>query len=215
MKKIKELYAFDIHCENRFAEIMVKRAEQLKKKAEVNFRTINMKRLYEEVFLIVDIYNDAWSKNWGFVPMEKAEIKQLADELKDIADPRMIFFAEVNGVAAGFGLGLPDANIAFKKIKNGKLFPFGIFKLLWYLKGPGKKAINRIRIPILGVRQAYQPLGLGALLFTEYLSRAPKAGYPTGEASWILEDNQSMMRAAEKMQGKKTKTYRIYEQSLQ
>ncbi len=214
-KKCKDMYAFNIYHNNEFAPKLIAQAERLKKRADVKFRCINMKKLYEEIFLLVEIFNDAWSTNWGFVPMEKDEIIKFAKELKDIVDPRLIFFAEVKGEAVGFGLAIPDINIAFKKIKDGKLFPFGLPKLLWYLKGPGKKAIKRCRIPILGVRKKFQPMGIGSLLFLEYLKQAPGYGYPTGEASWILEDNISMIKAAEKMVGEKTKTYRVYEQSLQ
>ena len=100
-------------------------------------------------------------------------------------------------------------------MKDGKLFPTGIFKLLWNLKGPGrKKTINRCRILTLGIKKAYRELGIGPLLYSEYLKRGPARGCPVGEASWILEDNKPMNRALEHMCGERTKVYRLYDKAL-
>ncbi len=215
LKKTRDMFAINIHGTEQFDDRMVAQAERLRQRSDVSFRTIRMKEVYQEVQKIITIFNDAWSDNWGFVPMNDEEIKKFADELKLIVDPELILFAMVKGKEVGFGVGLPDANQVFKKIPDGRLFPFGIFKLLWFLKGPGKRsAINRCRIPILGVLKEYQPLGIGPLLYLEYYKRGPANGYPIGEASWILEDNAAMLKAAEKMKGRKSKTYRVYEQPL-
>ena len=110
---------------------------------------------------------------------------------------------------------MPDVNQAIKKVHDGRLFPIGLFKLLWNLKGPGrKKTINRCRILTLGIKKDYRPLGIGPLLYAEYLKRGPANGYPCGEASWILEDNAAMNKAALHMQGEKYKVYRIYDRAL-
>jgi hypothetical protein len=106
-------------------------------------------------------------------------------------------------------------NQVFHKVKDGKLFPTGIFKLLWNLKGPGrKKTIDRCRILTLGIRKQFQQYGIGPLLYTEYLTSGPARGYKMGEASWILEDNKPMNKALEAMCGQRTKVYRIYDRTL-
>jgi hypothetical protein len=106
-------------------------------------------------------------------------------------------------------------NQAFKKIPDGKLLPFGLLKLLWNTKGPGRRStISRCRILTLGIKKAYRNFSLGPLFYTEYLRRGPAAGYPVGEASWILEDNRAMNRALELMCGRRTKVYRIYDRAI-
>ena len=139
----------------------------------------------------------------------------MAKDMKGIMDPELCLIAEIRGEVAGFALTLPDVNQAIKKVKDGKLFPTGIFKLLWNLKGPGKKkTINRCRILTLGIKQVYREVGIGPLLYTEYLRRGPALGYQVGEASWILEDNKPMNKALQMMCGERTKVYRIYDRSL-
>ena len=121
----------------------------------------------------------------------------------------------MRGQPAGFALALPDVNQAFKKVRDGKLFPTGLMKLLWNIKGPGRrKTITRIRILTLGIKRAYVEHGIGPLLYTEYYKRGPAAGYKVGEASWILEDNGPMNKALARMFGERSKAYRIYERPL-
>lgn len=168
-----------------------------------------------EIKRVLDIYNDAWEKNWGFVPMSDEEFRHMAKDMKSILDPNLLLIAEVRGEPVAFALALPDVNQAIKKVKNGKLLPFGLLKLLWNTKGPGRKTtINRCRVLTLGIKKQYQALGVGPILYLEYLKRGPASGYPVGEASWILEDNVAMNRALEHMCGKRTKVYRIYDRTL-
>jgi hypothetical protein len=174
-----------------------------------------MKKFEAEVKMILGIYNDAWEKNWGFVPMNEEEFLHMAKDMKAVLDPNMLLIAEVRGEPVAFALALPDVNQAMIKIKDGKLFPTGLVKLLWNLKGPGKrKTINRARMITLGIKRDFRNYGIGPLFYSEYFTRAPKYGYPSGEASWILEDNVAMNRALEHMCGEKTKTYRIYDRAL-
>ncbi|MBC7690345.1 MAG: N-acetyltransferase [Methylotenera sp.] len=216
LKKAKDLLAYDIDGRKvKFSERMMAQVEKLKQGGVVTFRTLDPKNFDKEVEMILDIYNDAWEKNWGFVPMDAEEFKHMAKDMKMIMDPELVLIAEVRGVPAGFSLTLPDVNQVFKKIKDGKLLPTGLFKLLWNLKGPGKRStINRCRILTLGIKKQYREFSIGPLLYAEYLKRGPAAGYSVGEASWILEDNRPMNRALEHMCGERTKVYRIYEQSL-
>jgi hypothetical protein len=213
-KKAKDLYAYEINSARKFSEKLLAQAERLRQNAQIKFRPVRMKDFDAEIDRIIDIYNDAWEKNWGFVPMAPEEFRHMAKDMKAIVDPELLLIAEVRGEAVGFGLALPDVNMAIKRVKNGKLFPTGIFKLLWFLKGPGRKKTSRCRIVTLGIKKAYRELGLGPLFYAEYFKRGPAQGYPAGEASWILEDNIAMNRAAEHMAGKRTKAYRIFEKSL-
>lgn len=216
LKKAKDLWAYDIDSKKvKFSDKLLAQAEKLKQGGHVTFRTVRMNEFEKEVDRILEIYNDAWEKNWGFVPMSPEEFRHMAKDMKAIVDPNLLLIAEVRGQPAAFALALPDVNQAFKKIPDGKLFPFGLLKLLWNAKGPGRrKTIKRCRVLTLGVKKAYREVGVGPLLYAEYLQRGPAAGYPVGEASWILEDNVPMNRALQHMCGEKTKVYRIYDKTL-
>lgn len=216
MTKKKDVYAYILDGRgSRFSEKLLSHAERLKTRHKIRFREVDFSRFKEEVELIMEIYNDAWQNNWGFVPLEEDEIWHLAKELKPITDPRLVFIAEVNGEPAGFSLTVPDVNQVLYGIHDGKLFPTGLAKLLWNLKGPGrKKTMNRVRIIALGFKKKFEGLAIGPLLYAEYYRRSVQLGYRYGEASWILEDNAAMNKALERMHGKRYKTYRIYEKPI-
>ena len=216
LKKAKDLYAYLIDGRKiKISEKLLAQAERLKQGGVVTFRTIDVKDFDNEIERILEIYNDAWESNWGFVPMDPDEFRHMAKDMKAILDPELVLIAEVKGVAAAFALALPDVNQAIHKVKDGKLFPTGIFKLLWNLKGPGKRrTINRCRIVTLGIRKAYRNYGIGPLLYVEYFKRGPARGYPVGEASWILEDNVQMNKALQRIAGERYKTYRVYERKV-
>lgn len=215
LAKAKDLFAYDLKVGDKFSPAVYRQAERLKAKAGVRFRSINMKNFERDASMIREIYNDAWEKNWGFVPMNDEEFAHMAKDLKMIVDPELALIAEVDGKAVGFSVTLPDVNQALRKIPKGKLLPLGLPKLLWHLKGPlRRKTINRCRIVILGVKKAYQDFGLGPLFYVETYDRAERGRYVGGEASWVLEDNIPMNKALERMCGKRTKVYRIYEKTL-
>jgi hypothetical protein len=216
LAKSKDLLSYIIDSRvGKFSDRLLAQAEKIKESGSVTFRTVKMNDYDNEVAKILEIYNDAWEKNWGFVPMTPEEFRHMAKDMKMILDPELLLIAEVRGEPAAFALALPDVNQVFKKIPDGKLLPFGLFKLLWNLKGPGKKkTLNRCRVLTLGIKKKFQMLGIGPVLYLEYLRRGPAAGYPAGEASWILEDNIPMNRALEHMCGKRTKVHRLYDKSL-
>ncbi len=215
LSKAKDLYGYRLDSKNKFSERLVAQAERLKRRGSVSFRPVNMKDFDGEIERILEIYNDAWEKNWGFVPMNREEFHHMAKDLKLILDPELLLIAEVKGEMAGFALALPDANLAVAKVRDGELLPTGILKLLWHLKGPArKKTINRCRVITLGIKKAYQQYGIGPLFYNEYVTKCPKLGYKFGEASWILEDNAQMNRALEMMCGERNKVYRIYDRAL-
>lgn len=211
MKKAMDLYAYDIAADYfNHSNKLQRVAERLRKKSNIRVRTVNMKDFKNEVEIIRQVYNDAWSRNWGFVPMSEEEFDHLAKDLKQIVDPRVVLIAEqaFDGStprAVGFLLAVPDLNRALKKI-SGRLLPLGLLKLLWH-----SRKINSIRVITMGGILEFQNLGMGSIFLDEIYRRGPAAGFPTGEMSWVLENNVMMNRAAELIGGRRTKTYRIYE----
>jgi GNAT superfamily N-acetyltransferase len=171
-------------------------------------RQLDLKRLPDEVEKIKDVYNSAWERNWGFAPLTDAEIARLATDLKPIVDPRFALLAEVHGEPIGFALALPDYNQALKHV-HGRLFPFGIFKLLWY-----RRRIDGLRVFTLGLKPEYHRRGIDALFYVHIYRKGLAAGYRTAEAGWIIEDNWGMRRALERLGAHVHKTYRVYGKPL-
>lgn len=212
-KKAMDLYAYSIDAENfNFSDKLKRVSDRTRERSGISVRTVNLKDFEREVEIVRQVYNDAWSDNWGFVPVSREEFEHLAKDLKQIVDPNVVFIAEridANGnEPIGFFLAVPDLNRALKKI-NGRLFPFGLLKLLWH-----SRKINFIRIITMGVIKKYQNLGTAAIFYDAIYNGVPEHGYPYGEMSWVLENNLLMNRAAELIGGKRTKTYRIYELPL-
>ncbi len=206
LKKIKDLYAYKIEHDKVRKENKISRvAELAKKRYNVKLTEINMKDFKNELEKVKYVYNKAWAPNWGFIPMTDEEIDLLAKDLKPIVDPSLVLFAEVNGETVGFSLVMPDYNEIFINM-NGRLFPFGIFKLFTQ-----RKKITWARIITLGIIPEYQQRGIAAIFFDAIIDRAHARGIDKGEASWVLEDNLMMTRSAEMMKGELYKKYRIYQ----
>jgi hypothetical protein len=212
--KIKDLYAFNLKAPQEFEPRIAKVAELVKKKGNIRFRPIDMKNFQRDVDLIREIYNDAWEKNWGFVPTDDAEFAHMAKSMKDVIWPNYCLLAFIEDKPIGFSLSLPDINQVLKEIPSGKLLPFGIFKLLNGLR-PKAKKINRVRVITLGVKKAFRGTGVASVFYYETYKQCMKDGMWGGEASWILEDNREMLSAIESFGGVPPyKTYRIYEKLL-
>lgn len=175
----------------------------------ITIRYLSLKTIMDEVPSLLKVYNEAWENNWGFIPMTKKEFEHTVQDLKLIADPDFAYIAEHNGKPVGFSISLPDVNEITRTFKKGRLFPFNIFKLL-----AKKKKFKKVRIITTGVIEAYRKKGIEAIFFAENILNARKKNLLGGEASWILESNQEMVAAAEKLNGKKYKTYRIYSYDL-
>lgn len=175
---------------------------------EIKFRSIDRRRLREEIRLVNALFNDAWRENWGFVPMTEAELEFMADELKMVLDPRLTYVAELNGQPIAFAIALPNINPLIKRI-GGRLFPFGWLRLLL-----GARKVDSFRVCLLGVRREYQKSGIGVLFSFQMLRDALKAGARAAEMSWILETNRGMIAPLERMGAKPYKRYRIYEKEL-
>lgn len=207
-EKARDLLAYRIPTATP-PERAVRGMERILKREGATIRSLDMGRFAQEVATIQRIYNAAWQRNWGFIPMTEAEIGHMAKELKPVVDPALCLFAEVDGKAVGFSLALPDLNQALRHLPNGKLFPFGIFRLLWE-----RRKIDRLRVITLGLEPGWQKSGLGAALYVNTFQRGAPLGYRWAEASWILEDNTEMRRPLEKMGADAYKTYRVYESTL-
>ena len=173
-----------------------------------------MRRLDEEVRTLTGILNDAWAGNWGFTPTTEAETKALASTLRLVIDPRLTWFAEIDGEPAGFMVRLPNINEAIRDL-GGKLLPFGWAKLIWRLKGKGLKTG---RVPLMGVKRKFAASRRGQLLPFQLIDAvaqsARRLGYERYELSWVLEDNLAMRRICDAGGARVYKTYRLYEKAL-
>lgn len=188
---------------------IIKRAEK-----QVKIRSFRKSNFDEDLKIIGDIFNDAWSENWGFIPFTEAEFIQLGKDFKRLLDFELVKIAEVDGAPAAFLVVLPNINEAIRDL-NGRLLPFGWLKLLWRLK---VKFPETARIPLMGVRKQYHDSLLGAALafMVIHAVQAPglKRGIKKVELSWILEDNKGMRDIIESIGGVAYKRYRIYSKDL-
>jgi len=210
LNKVKDLYAWYLDVRDReLPEKLTRVAAIVTSKYKITLRNIILKNLDQDLELIREVYNNAWSRNWGFVPLTSDEIDYLANDLKQVAREELILLAEKDGKPVGFSMTLPNINEVLIKIRNGKLFPTGIFRLL-----TGMKKIKTVRVLTLGVVKELQNIGLGAVFYLETIKRARKLGMAAGEMSWILEDNQPMNSAIEMLGSKLHKKYRIYHQKF-
>lgn len=205
--KSKDLLAYYM-ADAAPTERMLRLSDAMRERFKVTTRTLDRSRFWEEVALVRDVYNEAWEKNWGFIPMTDDELTYLAKQLKPVVEPTLVIFAYVAGELAGFGLALPDLNVALKPMK-GNLFPFGWMKALWY-----QRKINTARVVILGVFERFRRSGVGELIELEMLRNAPKKGIVNAEFSWILEDNAMMRAPLDKMGAKVYRVYRMYDMPI-
>ncbi|MBL7775270.1 MAG: hypothetical protein JNK89_04665 [Saprospiraceae bacterium] len=175
----------------------------------VTIRQINMKKYDQEIERFLPVYNASWAENTGFVPMTPDEVRQIGKDLKQVIDPDYVYFAEKDGEIIGVSLTIPNVNEVQIKLKRGRLFPFGIFKLLF-----GLKKIKSIRILALGTLKEYRRLGVDVCFYVRNINTSLRKGIHRGEASWILENNDMMNRALEHIHGRVYRKYRLYEKQL-
>ncbi len=211
--KAKDLLAYWIQADftpPRYLEALVARTG-----SRVRLRSLRSDRFQEDMAIIQDIFEDAWSQNWGFVPFTKAEFAELAKNLKILVPTDFIRIAEVDGEPAAMMVVFPNINEAIGDL-NGRLLPLGWLRLLWRLKVASPKTA---RVPLMGVRRCYQGSKLGATLALMMISalQAPvlKRGIREAEMSWILEDNKGMCNIIESIGGVPYKRYRIYQKDLE
>ena len=212
--KAKDLYAYIIDTgiiEGNIQNLprkVLKAAEAARRNPRIVVRNLNMRDFDREVERAWKVYNSAWSKNWGFVPMTRKEFEHMAYGLKPFLDPDLIFAAEADGEPVGVSVTLPDLNIPLHKM-NGRLFPFGWIKFLWY-----KRKIDTARFFMMGVIEEYRTRGIDAIFYLETAKAMLRKGYVRCEMSWILEDNTMMNRIIRRLGGRVYKVYRIYEKKL-
>ncbi|HEX7279178.1 MAG TPA: hypothetical protein VF255_06080 [Solirubrobacterales bacterium] len=184
-------------------------AEKALREEGIVIRNMRKREMAAEVRRFMDVYNEAWGDNWGFVPITDAEVEFQAKNLKQVLDEEWTFMAEKDGEVVGAALTLPDVNQVMATM-NGRLLPFGWAKFLL-----GKRRIDRLRVFALGVKHDYRHTGVAAGLYLEHIKLA---AHPDkihwGEMGWILETNKPMNRAMEGMGGKIVKKYRLYERRL-
>jgi GNAT superfamily N-acetyltransferase len=209
LEKEMDMYAFRVTQASVTLD-RIYRAEEIVRRRlpKLRIREIDTKNLDQEVEIVRDIFNRAWSQNWGFIPLSKEELEDLAEDLKLILDPKVAHIAEIDGEPVAFSIALPDLNQALKHT-DGTLFPTGIFKLLWH-----RRNIDQIRTALMGVIPKYQGKGIDALLHKEAIINGKEVGYKSSELSWVLESNKNMIRVAEKIGASIEKTYRMYTKEL-
>jgi len=206
LTKAKDLYAYGGLAPSVDVQKIERVANRALAKHEFRIRPIDMKNFDADVMRVWEVYNSAWSRNWGFVPMTREEFFLMGKEMKQILKPELVLIGEVRGKVVGFALALPNVNHALKKAK-GNLFPAGLLKILYY-----QRLIKDVRVFALGVTEEYRTTGVAAGFYATLVRNALKLGYDGEcEMSWILEDNTLMNRSAELMGARRYKTYRIYE----
>lgn len=205
MRKAKDLYAYLSNANTISMEKIERVAEKALRSTGVTVRPIDMKNFKADVERVWEVYNAAWERNWGFVPMTREEFAAMGKEMKQILKPDLVLIGEVKDRVVGFALALPDVNQALKPA-GGRLFPTGLVKILYH-----QRLIKSVRVLALGVVEEYRASGLAAGFYATLVRNARKLGFGDCEMSWILEDNVLMNRSLEVMGAKRYKTYRIYE----
>jgi GNAT superfamily N-acetyltransferase len=218
LDKAMDLYMWELRLDEveeqgGFHPMIVAAAEKVVTEHGVTIRHMNKRDFEAELGRFLEVYNAAWERNWGFVPLNEKEVRHYAQDLKPILDERWTWIAERDGEVLGASLTLPDVNTPLAHM-NGRLLPIGWAKFLWW-----KRRIEAIRVFALGVKPEYQHLGIAANFYVEHIENAKanaRAGKGVwwGEMGWILETNEPMNRAMEGMGGKIVKRYRLFEKVL-
>ena len=214
-QKAMDLYAYELTVEVfNWPEKLVRVVEKLKSRAKFRVRPGNIQRFREELDRIKKVYNSAWERNWGFVPLTDAEIEHMAAQLIRFVDPDLVFIAEVDDEPIGFSLTLPDLNQALRKAYPRPGVPewWTLIKLLYYWKV--RRVVDTIRVLAMGVVESWRAQGVSALFYYETAKAALPKGYRRAEMSWILENNLMMNRDIRAMGGRLYKIYRMYELPL-
>lgn len=206
-QKAKDLFQYQT-VNNQLPEELVARVQRIATRQNITLRQINMKDFDAEVERIKRIYNGAWERNWGFVPMTDAEIDHMAADLKKVVVPELVVFVEKDGKTIGFAAALPDLNEALKANPSGRLFP-GILKVLW-----AARKIRRIRILLLGLEKEYRRTGADVLMYHWIWDKGYAKGFRWAEAGWILEDNTPMNNGMNRLGFEHYKTLRLYDRPL-
>ncbi len=206
--KAKDLWSWIMDDVSAEVPRVAKLAERVHRRPGLVLRTLDMRHFDRDIQLIREIFNDSWRDNWAFAPITPEEIAFTAKKLKAILKPEIVHFIEIDGKPAAMSVGLQDVNKALKPI-NGKLWPFGLVRLLW-----GLRSLDQGRLIALGVRKEHRNKGLEALLYHEAVCAGRKLGWKRGEMGWTLEDNRAINEGIRAMGGRVHRTYRILSKDL-
>ncbi len=207
-RKVKDLVSWTYDCGGQVPAYLERFGRRAPDRLSVTVRSLRMNEFDQEVARAFRVYNEAWSDNWGFVPMSEAEFAYMARSLRPVVDPEVAIIAEVDGEPVGFSLALPDYNPVLRKMR-GRLLPFGVFRFLL-----GRRKLDRVRVITMGVVEEHRRRGVDILMIYRTFVNGIARGYYRGEFGWILEENELMLRALERMGAHHDKTYRIVEKDL-
>jgi GNAT superfamily N-acetyltransferase len=210
LTKAMDLYMWNLEVADRGGvhPAIWRAAEEVESKHGIVVRRMQKKDMEAEIGRFLEVYNAAWERNWGFVPLTEDEVRHYAKDLKPLLDENWAFVAEKDGKPVGAALSLPDYNQVLIHL-GGRLMPLGWAKALWY-----RRKIDRVRVFALGVKREWQHTGVGAKLYEMHFDAAARTPQTQGESGWILETNRAMNRAMEAMGAKIVRTYRVYEKLL-
>ena len=211
----KRLVTYDLPVSDGFPELINRIVASGERKKQLRIRKVEKKHFNRDAAIIMGLLNDAWSGNWGFVPMTDHEIAHAGESLKPVVQEALIRIAELDGEPVAFMMTLPNMNEVIRDL-NGSLWPFGWAKLLWWLKFPKAQSM---RVPLMGVKKELHNTRLAsqlAFMMIEYIRRDAVADFGTryAEIGWILEDNQGMVAIADAIGAKINREYLIYEKGL-
>jgi len=208
--KVKDYHAYKVHLEPP-SERLTRIAKAVQRRRSIETRAVEMKNFRAEVDRIVGIYNEAWSNNWGFLPLTEAEADAMASSLKLVIDPGLMRFATVKGELAAVMGALPDPNVPLRPRWN-RFRDADLMRALRLLRM--RRRIPMMRAMFFGVRPRFRKLGIDAILYQQVQEYAVRHGYKLCEASMLLEENDLILRASASMDGERYKTWRIYEMPL-
>ena len=212
--KVKDLIAYTLDVDGKIKIPAERMLVRVSREARITVRPVEMKRYKAELAVVLDIFNDAWANNWGFIPFTDAEMRQIAKGMRPLVRPSLNYIAEVDGEPAAMIICLPNLFEIISDLR-GKLLPLGWAKLLWRLK---THRFASCRVPLMGIRQQFQGTMIGAALLPLLLKSLHhglgEEGISRVEMSWILEDNMPMRRILEELGADPYRTYRLFEKPL-
>lgn len=210
-EKATDLYSYHVQVEtirNKYKNVYDRSLLKLENSG-IRIRQVSAASFDDDMKQLRLVYNSCNADNWGFMPLNPDEFRAMAKDLKTIAPLDLALVAEKNDTIIGFIIAVPNMNEALKFVKNGRLFPFGILKLLWY-----KRKISTARVLILGVQKEYSGQGIDLVLYHKITEAVSQKGIQTAEACYVMENNIQMNSILKKLDGKCVKTYRMYRMEL-
>jgi hypothetical protein len=210
LQKAVDLYMWELDIADRekILPVIFELSEAAESKHGITVRKMSRRRLRKDLDVFGEVYNDAWKRNWGFVPYSKTDLDHYAQELQLVFDRNWFMVAEKDGDAVGIAITVPDVNQVLRRM-NGRLLPFG-----WWHFLRRRRIIDRVRVGFLGIKPEFQHTGAAARFYVEHFDMATKTPPTWGEMGWILESNRAMNRGMEAMGGRIVKRFRVYETAV-